>query len=777
MSLFVSLIEIKNRTEDSPQHASNKKRDNGTINKFKLQKELNMESIRNHNNLVDSRLIENELEKFKLEIRKLRTTSSKKSEKYQDSLDEYEDPEETKLLSALRDTEEATFAYRNEFNKIVVEKPNLLQINHFEFSYDEGSACSESTAELSEDSLDKCSNLNFIKISAQPKPTIQIEELDEYQDYYEINEDPTKFNVEDETEKPYDPMCYVCCTEDKCEFQKNEFETQSFYSLPNLSENDVEHLMRITKFQSLISVETPTIKDCRCCPPSADVKIKHLDKSIEEAEAERLLIIRRMELEEKNYQELIVKTDAQSKNISDPSSNYVYDKYISDLINEDQMTSQKEFEREMLRKSFKDWLQKTTISKILKTNAFNNEDRVKKINEFLNKVRFEHNKGHISNETNKKKTGKHEKSKKSSSKTVRKDFENKLKVQQDIIELQKLKIQRQERLITEMKLAKFTEMVKESKNDLKMELINAKRTNTKLRAKARCIEMVANIPPDPIEEERRKLLAQGLMVPKFLQKMQERAAERLARHEEARERRERLEYDKEEAKNVAELAKRMEDEEAKRKRFLEMREKRRQEKFAKQLKELERQRMVENMKIARDHYARNLMKRIGFRAFELAIKMKRLNHKKATIHRRRVCMKKFFNLWQKNTKVVWDIKRAQADKLYSYLTYRMYFKHWRHVHSIHQSKFLVAIDWYEVKMSEKLFYRWIQFAEESKMVEGTKMKNAEAHYSCQMKWKLFDAWHRFPALMKIERETEVRRQKWRMKIWDLLPDYKPQDAP
>jgi hypothetical protein len=29
--------------------------------------------------------------------------------------------------------------------------------------------------------------------------------------------------------------------------------------------------------------------------------------------------------------------------------------------------------------------------------------------------------------------------------------------------------------------------------------------------------------------------------------------------------------------------------------------------------------------------------------------------------------------------------------------------------------------------------------------------------------------------MKIERETEVRRQKWRMKVWDVLPDYEPQD--
>lgn len=696
-----------------------------------------MESIRNHNNLVDSRMIENELEKFKIDIRKLRSNSSKKSPNFQDEkvCEEFEDVEEVKLLQALCDSEDATFAYRNEFNKIVIEKPNFSKINHFEFRYEEESACSGSTAELSEDSLEKYGNVNFIKISAQPKPSIEIEEVEEFQEYYEIAEDNSKFNAEDENGRAYDPMCYVCCSDDKCEYSKHEYDTQSFYSLPNLNESDVEHLMKITKFQSLISVETPVIKDCPCCPQHVDEKIKQIDKSIEEAEAERLLIIRRMELEEKNYQELIVKTDATSKNISDPSSNYVYDEFINDLIHEDQVTTQRELERETLKKTFKDWLQKTTISKILKTNAFNSDDRVKKINEFLNKVRFEHNKGHTIN-NNKKKIGKHEKSKKSSSssasptsKTLRKDFEHKLKVQQDIIELQKLKIQRQERLITEMKLAKFTEMVKESKNDLKMELINAKRTNTKLRAKARCIEMVANIPPDPIEEERRKLLAQGLMVPKFLQKMQERAAERLARHEEARERRARIEYEKEEAKNAAEIAKRLEDEEAKRKRFLEMREKRRQEKLTKQLKELEHKRFLENLKIARDHYTRNLMKRIGFHAFELLIKMKRLNHKKATIHRRRVCMKKFFNLWHRNTKTVWDIKRLQADKLYTFMLYRMCIKKWRHVHSIHQSKFLVATDWYEVKITEKLFYRWVQFAEDSKAIESVKMRNAEAHYN------------------------------------------------
>lgn len=44
-----------------------------------------------------------------------------------------------------------------------------------------------------------------------------------------------------------------------------------------------------------------------------------------------------------------------------------------------------------------------------------------------------------------------------------------------------------------------------------------------------------------------------------------------------------------------------------------------------------------------------------------------------------------------------------------------------------------------------------------------------------MKWKVFDHWRRLPAIVKIEKETEVRRQKWRLKIMDILVDYKPRD--
>lgn len=667
-------------------------------------------------------MIANELSKFKMEIRKM---SSSRECRIQDSELYESDSEETKLLEALRENENSSFAYVDESkNEIIVEQ-------HCEKnSYFNGRSHSGSTS-ISEDSLEK---VELIRVSALPK----IIHTDE--EYYEINEDNTKFNEEDDEQvevmKDYDPMCFTCCNDENCEFSKS-YDTQSYYSLPNFSEYDVENLMKISKFQSLVAIES--LDSCHTAPPCENEKPskidkKNLDKKLEQEETEQMLMVKRLELEEKDLQELIIMSNSFSKNINEATPSEC-ERIINDLFIENQGPELEAAYKELLRKYFKEWLQKTTLAKILKTNAFSNEDRVKKINDFLNKIRLEQNKviGRRGG------GGKEKKSNKkafdgttaigTNNSTLRKEFEQRLKAQQNIIELQKLKLKRQEQLITEMKLAKFTEMVKESKNDLKIELLNAKRGNSKLKAKVRCIQMISNIPQDPVEEERRKLMAQGLIVPKFLAKMQERAQERQHRHEEARERRCRLEQEKEEAKKAAELAKRLEDEEAKRKRLIEMREKRRQEKIAKELKEQERMQYQKNLKIARDHYHHKLMKRLGFFAFELLIRLKRANYKKSLLHRQRIIMKRCFNVWHKNAKVVWDHRREQADNLYNKNVTKKFIKIWIHLNAINHSKLLVAVDWYEVRLSQKMFDAWIQYTEACKLIEKRKLADAEAHYS------------------------------------------------
>lgn len=701
-----------------------------------------MDNIKVHNELIDSRMIANELSKFKMEIRKMSSRESGLMKNLRDSSDLYEsDSEETKLLKALRENQDSSFAYLDETkNKVVVEtsSPSHFDITHFDTSCEEEQICSRSSTSISMDSLEK---VDFIRVSAQPKSiTADVE-------YFEINEDNSKFNVEEEevqqhVEKEFDPMCFMCCSEDQCDFSKS-YDSQSFYSLPNFSDYDVENLMKISKFQSLIGIESldsMTSEISKIKPQINDGGRKFFDKKLEREETEQMLMIKRLEIEEKDLQDLLIMSNTYSKS-HDESTPSECERIICDLFLENQGPMPPHFnsmQRKILRKCFKEWLQKTTLSKILKTNAFSNEDRVKKINDFLNKIRLEQNKvvsrkakpkATHNNET----TGSHSKA---NNTTLRKDFEHRLKSQQNTIELQKLKIKRQEQLITEMKLAKFTEMVKESRNDLKMELL-AKRGNSKLKAKVRCIQMISNIPQDPLEEERRKLIAQGLIVPKFLAKMQERAEERHNRHEEARERRNRLEIDKEEAKKAAEIAKRLEDEEAKRKRLTEMREKRRHEKLLKELKEQERLLYQKNLKIARDHYQHKLMKRLGFFAFELLIRLKRANYKKSLVHRQRISMKRCFFVWHKNAEVVWNHRRALADKVYSKNLMRKFIKIWLHINSINHSKLLVAIDWHEVKLSQKIFDLWLEHTECCKVIEKRKIAEAEAHFSWQVNYFLY----------------------------------------
>lgn len=42
-----------------------------------------------------------------------------------------------------------------------------------------------------------------------------------------------------------------------------------------------------------------------------------------------------------------------------------------------------------------------------------------------------------------------------------------------------------------------------------------------------------------------------------------------------------------------------------------------------------------------------------------------------------------------------------------------------------------------------------------------------------LKWRVMDHWRRLQAILKIEKETEARRERWRHKIYELLPDYTP----
>ncbi|XP_035779112.1 uncharacterized protein LOC118459639 [Anopheles albimanus] len=488
--------------------------------------------------------------------------------------------------------------------------------------------------------------------------------------------------------------------------------------------------------------------------------------------AERLaetepIMVRRCDL--KDYSELCVtnyRPDEKDERIELTEESR---KVISNALKEGYLQNH---DRAIQKQYFFKWLQYTILEKISKGAGVTStrEQKLKRINDFISNIRHSHRKKGVLRKANGTKGG----SDPGQPGSVKKEYEHRLKVQQDIIELQKLKLERQERIITELKLSKFSEAAKISKQEIQSELLKAARTgHVRLRAKARCIQIVGNMRNDTSEEDEiRKLQAQGLMIPRFLAKMQQRALERSQRHQEARERRLRLEKEREDAKVAAEEAKRLEDEEARKRRYREMREKRKLEKLQKIIREQERQAWIANNQIAKEFRLLKL-KRFGMYAFRLLLGVRHENERRSIAYRRRYYKRKYFRRWWYHTNSLWESKKAMADVLHEHKILIVAMRHWKMYMHQQRCKLQVAIDWHEVRLTEKIISIWIGRTKQSLLILQGKMSHAASHYEWQLKWKVFERWQRLHIILRIEKETEMRRQRWRMKIWELLPDYKP----
>ncbi|XP_016954917.1 uncharacterized abhydrolase domain-containing protein DDB_G0269086 [Drosophila biarmipes] len=432
----------------------------------------------------------------------------------------------------------------------------------------------------------------------------------------------------------------------------------------------------------------------------------------------------------------------------------------------------------MMRKYFLKWIHFTTMEKIEREQGKTSQardNRVQKINAFLDKVRQEKKRQRTETVAETGKTSSKTVEQREEAVKLAKQFKNKLKVQQDIIDLQRIKLERQERLIMQLKLTKLSDEAKEAREDLKQELKTVIRCgDPKAKAKAKCLQLIGSL-RDAEDEELDQLRGKALLQPRFLQHMQERATERSMRHEQARQRRAQADAEREAAKAALEEAKRQEDEEAKRLRMEVLKEKRRQEKMAKVLKERERQRFIENQRKAVEFSRRLLLRRIGMEGFKRLLQRKRENLVKSEEFRCQLIKKNAFRSWHSYAAYRQREKIIRAERCWHNILKRRAMHAWIVYVQNEKSKMMVAIDWHALHAMEHWFGRWHKYTARCKMIEDTKTRQAISHHDWHLKWKVLDCWRRLPQILKVEKETEERRQRWRMKIWELLPDYKPRE--
>lgn len=208
-----------------------------------------------------------------------------------------------------------------------------------------------------------------------------------------------------------------------------------------------------------------------------------------------------------------------------------------------------------------------------------------------------------------------------------------------------------------------------------------------------------------------------------------------------------------------------------------LKEKRRQEKLAKINKEKERLKFIEDNKKALDFNRRRLLRSYGFNVFKKLIEVKRKNARKCELLKRKFYKKRFFGLWRGHCQKVKQEKNEKADRLYHQILKRNSLEMWFRYINYEKNKYRVACDWYDAKLAERALVNWGEYTRIQKLIEEAKMKQAEMHHEWHLKWKVLDRWQRLPQMLQLEKETEERRQRWRMKIWELLPDYNPVQDP
>lgn len=85
----------------------------------------------------------------------------------------------------------------------------------------------------------------------------------------------------------------------------------------------------------------------------------------------------------------------------------------------------------------------------------------------------------------------------------------------------------------------------------------------------------------------------------------------------------------------------------------------------------------------------------------------------------------------------------------------------------------VAEDFNDFRIERTYFKYLYNFTSKEKILRDIKYQQACYHYEKKRSISSFYLWKSLPTVLKIEKVKEESKQKWRMKVLEILPDFTP----
>ncbi|XP_072378211.1 uncharacterized protein [Diabrotica undecimpunctata] len=341
-------------------------------------------------------------------------------------------------------------------------------------------------------------------------------------------------------------------------------------------------------------------------------------------------------------------------------------------------------------------------------------------------------------------------------------FKNRFDAQKSIIEIQKSKLEEQNRIIQELKLGII--------NDDLLKSIENTKTNIREIFGSCSGKIKYKIPLILGEEPKFSITSHE--APKIVQKMEQRALERAQNREIILERKRLIEEKRQRMLQEAIERKRVLEEEEKKRSLELIKERRRKEMEMEKIRYINKQKYMEKLNTAVEFYNRLLLKQSLIQLYSY-MKDGRDKYFLAVDYYEKKILKESMVSWQQVVESAYKVKYEIADAHFEYKLLKKSIQCWREIHIESIRNMQVAEDLYDFRLTSNVFIHWNRYVCIEFMKQHKMMKKAESHYKRWLLFHYFHLWRSLKAVNELLKAKELKKAKWRQKVWEILPDYKP----
>ncbi|XP_071841772.1 coiled-coil domain-containing protein 191-like isoform X3 [Apostichopus japonicus] len=261
--------------------------------------------------------------------------------------------------------------------------------------------------------------------------------------------------------------------------------------------------------------------------------------------------------------------------------------------------------------------------------------------------------------------------------------------------------------------------------------------------------------------------------PPLLKGMEDRAALRAQRKAE-REQKMREKEEEKLAQLRAEEERKVAEEEEKKKAEMDKRKERKRLEKQRELEKKQKQEKVAEMNSRADsHYRFSLLRNYGLKPWRKLIVASHQHWQVAVDHHSYALLQTYLLPWHRYTQATKSEQCSMADAKYKEILLQRSLNSWKQYGHYLSIQYQRARRHYGTQLKAKLFKAWQDYITNEKLRAWKCEEMSVDHNHRRIIAKVFEAWKKYPKMLKLEKDRELRREEMKKKVLSLLPDFEP----